>query len=102
MTQRAAISQAGANGYVGIQIAYAVALICTLSLGTGELALEQLAPSPDCAERVAIDVEYRRTRRSYIPPAGADLIAQRLVYAGGGVVSGLRVVRHLGESSSPQ
>src|SRR6266581_8919568 len=46
-------------------------------LGNGELALEQLAPSPYSAERIARDDEMRRPGRVEVPRTGTNLLFQR-------------------------
>jgi hypothetical protein len=47
MAQRTTIRQTGTNRIIGIEVAYAIAFIRTLSLRMSELALEDLAPPTD-------------------------------------------------------
>lgn len=102
VTKRTAIRQAGADGDICIQIAHAIAFIRTLSLGMGIFSLEKLAPAPNRAERIPLNVENRGTRRVDIPAPCPDFICQRFVNSRLGVISGLRVVRQLCQGSDTQ
>ncbi len=76
VAEGATIGQAGADGDVGIDIAGSVTFIGPLSLQTRELALKELAATPDGPERVALDDEDRGIRSHGIAAAGPDLLLQ--------------------------
>src|SRR5664279_4453196 len=79
VTQRATIGEAGANGIVGVQVSDAVALVRALAVLAGELALEQLAATPNGAKGIAADNEGRGTRRHHVASAGPDFLGQRFI-----------------------
>src|SRR5207302_8875282 len=74
-----AIGKAGANSAYQIDIPGSVAIVRSLPVRPGELALKDLASAAHGAERIAIDDEQRRVRRHDVAAAWADLICQRLV-----------------------
>jgi hypothetical protein len=55
VTRSAAIRETGANRDIGIQVADSIAFVWSLSLCLRELPLEQLPPSANRAEGIAID-----------------------------------------------
>jgi len=52
-----------------------------LTLEPRELALEELAATPDGAERIAVDDKQRRIGRRDTAASGPYFIKERLVYA---------------------
>lgn len=77
VTQRTTIGQACADCDVAIDVAHAILLVDTLPLQAGELTLEQLAPPPNGAERIAVDDVHRRSRRIHAFFIESSLTAER-------------------------
>src|ERR1051326_7967321 len=95
VTRCPTVAETSANGDVRIDVANPVAFVRPLPLRVGKLALEDLAPPSNGAERIAVNDVDRRTGRKHISPPRPDLVSQRLVDPRLGGVWSLRVVDQL-------
>src|SRR6266496_6731253 len=78
VAKRTTIGEPSADRAVCVQIAEAVALVCSLPLQTRELALKELTAAADGAEGIALNDEDGRIPSMGIATPGADFILQRL------------------------
>src|SRR6185295_10925019 len=78
----AAVREARAERGFDLDVADPVADARADALRVRELALEELPPALDRAERVALDQEDRRIRGEDVPAPGPDLLRQGLLDPG--------------------
>ena len=95
VAKRTTIGESSADRAICVQIAEAVALVCSLPLQARELALKELTAAADGAEGIALNDEDGRIPSIGIATPGADFILQRLGDANLDDVGGLSLIGKL-------
>ena len=92
MTSGATVSHARADCQSRVYVAGAVAYVRAIAFRASELALKQLSPATDRAERIPSDDERGRIRSHPVSAPCTDLFYERLVYSFVGYVWRLSLV----------
>src|SRR5262245_30228625 len=91
-----AVGKSCPNRSIRVQVADAIAVVCSLPLDTREFALEELATAANRAKGIALDDEDGRVPGVGITSASTGLILQGFGDSDFGGVGGLGLVSELG------
>ena len=98
VAKRTTIGESSADRAICVQIAEAVALVCSLPLQARELALKELTAAANRTKRIALNDKNRRVPCRCVATTGAGFILQGLRYTGFGIVRSLCAIRKLRQS----